>query len=110
MADCILSLFTGFFLFLSLKNIPLFFNPYQNRRRAMICAKLNQTSKAIHLLKQSISLYPYNWSAWLDLAKHITNIEQVKCDSMKKKSLKIKSISVIKMQTLTSFQHIFRIW
>lgn len=43
----------------------------------VLCAKKNQKKKAIQLLVRSVKLYPYNWSAWLELASCLITQELI---------------------------------
>jgi len=46
-------------------------------RYGVLCVKKNQKKKAIQLLTRSVKLYPYNWSAWLELASCLITQELV---------------------------------
>jgi anaphase-promoting complex subunit 8 len=43
----------------------------------VLCVKKNQKKKAIQLLTRSVKLYPYNWSAWLELASCLITQELI---------------------------------
>ncbi|ORY54446.1 TPR-like protein [Neocallimastix californiae] len=43
----------------------------------LLCVKKNQKKKAVQLLIRSVKLYPYNWSAWLELASCLITQELI---------------------------------
>jgi len=43
----------------------------------VVLIKMQQTAKALTVLIESVHQYPYNWSAWLEIASCIPNEESV---------------------------------